>query len=300
MNHSFDKDIAVQFGIAEAIILNHMQFWIEKNEANGKNFYDGSYWTYNSTKAYAEIFPYFSQRQIQNALKHLRDEGILKTGNYNDVAYDRTLWYAFTEKGISIMQKCKMDYADLSNGLCKNVEPIPDNKTDNINTDSKQIKKSKKSFETVSHPNDFSQGGNVHRVENLQTNALSSNNINALSANNINASKERKKKADSYDDILSDIDDSELKELYFEYIKMRKLIKKPMTDRALKMLVSKVNALEPTSIDRQKKLLENAISSNWLSVYPLKDDNKQSYNQNKKPVPASSDYDFELDNFWNM
>lgn len=118
--------------------------------------------------------------------------------------------------------------------------------------------------------------------------------------NTPNASKERKKKAGSYDDILSDIDDSELKELYFEYIKMRKLIKKPMTDRALKMLVSKVNALEPTSIDRQKKLLENAISSNWLSVYPLKDDNKQSYNQNKKPVPASSDYDFELDNFWNM
>lgn len=150
------------------------------------------------------------------------------------------------------------------------------------------------------HPNDFSQGGNVHRVENLQTNALSSNNINALSANNINASKERKKKAGSYDDILSDIDDSELKELYFEYIKMRKLIKKPMTDRALKMLVSKVNALEPISIDRQKKLLENAISSNWLSVYPLKDENKQGYNQNKKTVPASSDYDFELENFWNM
>ena len=37
------------------------------------------------------------------------------------------------------------------------------------------------------HPYDFPQGGNVHRVEKLQTNALSSNNINALSADNINA-----------------------------------------------------------------------------------------------------------------
>lgn len=131
MNHSFDKDIAVAYGLPEAIILNHMQFWIEQNEANNINFYDGSYWTYNTTKAYSEIFPYFSQRQIQCALKHLRDEGILKTGNYNKSAYDRTLWYAFTEKGISIMQKCKMEVAGMSNGFDAQVQPIPDNNTDN-------------------------------------------------------------------------------------------------------------------------------------------------------------------------
>ena len=132
MNHSFDKDIAVAYGLPEAIILNHMQFWIEQNEANNINFYDGSYWTYNTTKAYAEIFPYLSQRQIQCALKHLREEGILKTGNYNKSAYDRTLWYAFTEKGISIMQKCKMEVAGMSNGFDAQVKPIPINNTDII------------------------------------------------------------------------------------------------------------------------------------------------------------------------
>ena len=138
MNHSFDKDIAVAYGLTEAIILNHMQFWIEQNEANNINFYDGSYWTFNSAKAYAEIFPYFSQRQIQCALKHLRDEGILKTGNYNKLAYDRTLWYAFTEFGKSIMQKCKMEDVKMSNGFDAQVKPIPDNNTDNnplYNTD---------------------------------------------------------------------------------------------------------------------------------------------------------------------
>ena len=144
MNHSFDKDIAVAYGLPEAIILNHMQFWIEKNKANEKNFHDGSYWTYNSTKAYAEMFPYLSQRQIQNALKHLRDEGILKTGNYNEVAYDRTLWYAFTEKGECIMQKREMEDVKKGNGLCKNVEPIPVNKPSNINTDNKTDKKNNK------------------------------------------------------------------------------------------------------------------------------------------------------------
>ena len=142
MQHSFDIDIAKEFGILEAILLNNIQFWIEKNRANEINYYDGYYWTFNSTKAYTELFPYVTQRQIQNALKHLRDEGVLQVGNYNKLTYDRTLWYAFTEKGKCIMQKCKMDYAKKGNGLCENVQPIPDINTDDktsyINKDNKQ------------------------------------------------------------------------------------------------------------------------------------------------------------------
>lgn len=140
MNHSFDKDIAVTYGLPEAIILNHMQFWIEQNAANKVNYHDGLYWTYNTTKAFAEIFPYLSQRQIQCALKHLRVEGILKTGNYNKSAYDRTLWYAFTKKGNSIMQKCKMEDEKKSNGFDAQVQPIPNNNTDNNSNKRKTTK----------------------------------------------------------------------------------------------------------------------------------------------------------------
>ena len=125
MQHYFDKDIAVEYGIIEAILLNYIQIWIEKNKANNVNYYNGSYWTYNSIKAFNTLFPYCSERQIQNALKHLKEEDLIKTGNYNTSTYDRTLWYAFTEKGISIMQKCKMETAKMLNGNGKNVEPIP-------------------------------------------------------------------------------------------------------------------------------------------------------------------------------
>lgn len=128
MQHSFDIDIAKEYGILEAILLNNLWFWIEKNRANNINYYDGYYWTYNSTRAFNELFPYVSQRQIQCALKRLIEEEILQTGNYNKVAYDRTLWYAFTEKGKCIMQKCKMENVEMLNGLGKNDEPIPDNK----------------------------------------------------------------------------------------------------------------------------------------------------------------------------
>lgn len=94
--------------------------------------------------------------------------------------------------------------------------------------------------------------------------------------------EKRKKKDNTYSDILERVADNDLKELYLEYIKMRKMIKSPMTDRALTMLINKVNELEPDSIDNQKKLLETAIMNNWKSVYPLRDAGKQDKQPSKQ------------------
>lgn len=138
MQHSFDVEIAKEYGLKEAILMNHLWFWIEKNKANEIHYYDGTYWTYNSVKAFNKLFPYLSERQINNTLKELKDKGIIQTGNYNKSAYDRTMWYAFTKTGVSIMQKCKMEDAKISNGYVENVKPIPDINTDiitDINTD---------------------------------------------------------------------------------------------------------------------------------------------------------------------
>lgn len=134
MQHSFDVEIAKEYGLKEAILMNHLWFWIEKNKANEIHYYDGTYWTYNSVKAFNKLFPYLSERQINNTLKELKDKGIIQTGNYNKSAYDRTMWYAFTKMGISIMQKCKMENTKMSNGYVENVKPIPDINT-YINTD---------------------------------------------------------------------------------------------------------------------------------------------------------------------
>jgi hypothetical protein len=98
---------------------------------------------------------------------------------------------------------------------------------------------------------------------------LNTKESNTKELNTENKKKERK--TGGYDEILAAVEDDDLRELYLEYIKMRKLIKSPMTDRALKMLISKVQELEPDSIDRQKQLLETAIMNNWKSVYPLRD-----------------------------
>lgn len=134
--HIFDIRIAQRFGVNCAVILQNIWHWVQKNEANGTNFYDGTYWTYNSTKAFTLQFPYLSQKQITTALQKLRDEGIIQTGNYNVVKYDRTLWYAVTEKGKSILLTGQMDFTEKANGFTSEGKPIPDINTD-VNADEK-------------------------------------------------------------------------------------------------------------------------------------------------------------------
>lgn len=141
MEHSFDTEIAKEYGVNCAIILQNVYFWVLKNEANNQNFYDGKYWTYNSKKAFSKLFGYMTERQIDYALKHLIDEGLIITGNYNKNTYDRTLWYALTDKALCLLHNfsrystdCSMHSTNLLNAGNNFVEPIPDNKPDIQNT----------------------------------------------------------------------------------------------------------------------------------------------------------------------
>lgn len=109
MIHIFDTDIAVKYGLKSAIILQNIYYWVSKNEANEVNFKDGRYWTYNSIKAFVKLFPYMTEKQIRSSLKILIDEGLIITGKFNDSPYVHTLWYAITEKGMTILQKSNYD-----------------------------------------------------------------------------------------------------------------------------------------------------------------------------------------------
>lgn len=127
MEHSFNIDVAKEYGAFEAIILKFLYFWIQKNRANEKHFHDGRYWTYNSMNAFKELFPYMTENQIRRVLKHLESEGLMLTGNFNKSTYDRTKWYALTDKATSILQKAQMETSKKQNGSGENHEPIPVN-----------------------------------------------------------------------------------------------------------------------------------------------------------------------------
>ena len=198
MEHSFNIELAKEYGILEAILLKNIWFWIEKNRANEKNFYDGTYWTYNSTRAFNELFHYASESSIKRALKSLQEKGIIKTGNYNKSSYDRTLWYAFTDLGESIVSNRQMETNKSSNGNEQNGLTIPD-----INTNDK--------------------------TKDIKTN-------------------KKEKKETEFDSVINEnFTDEELKQTIYEFIKMRKAIKKPLTTRGLELMIKKLYTLFPNS-----------------------------------------------------
>ena len=132
MNHSFDVEIATKYGVNCAILLNHIYFWVEHNRANEKHFHDGYFWTYNSIKAFQELFPYMGARQIRSAIDKLKNEGLIITGNYNDDMRDRTMWYALTKKAYCICQNGNTQMSKMTNDidLNNNIHTNTDTNTD--------------------------------------------------------------------------------------------------------------------------------------------------------------------------
>jgi hypothetical protein len=114
-----------------------------KHKQNDKHYHDGRYWTYTSHKAFCAIFPEFTERQIRHNLQILEKEGFLIKGNYNKSSYDRTAWYALTDKAFEHFPEAKpcdktdtIDETNLSNRLDEFVSPIPDINSDILNNHS--------------------------------------------------------------------------------------------------------------------------------------------------------------------
>lgn len=129
--HHFNTEEAEKYGIDEAVILYNLRFWLLKNKANKKHEHDGYYWTYNSTRGFAELFTYMSANKIQKILRKLEEKGAIICGNYNKATYDRTKWFTLPE--FAIVQIGSVHSAKRLNALSQTAQPIPD-----INTDRKQ------------------------------------------------------------------------------------------------------------------------------------------------------------------
>jgi hypothetical protein len=124
MEHSFNIEHAKKYGLEEAILIGNMRHWITKNKANRKHIYDGRVWTYNSHKAFVEIYPYWNEHKIRRILDSLVEQEVLVKGNYNKMSYDRTTWYAFKDESM-FLQNSQIELADLPNGSDEIARPIP-------------------------------------------------------------------------------------------------------------------------------------------------------------------------------
>ena len=70
---------------------------------------------------------------------------------------------------------------------------------------------------------------------------------------------------------------------------MRKAIKKPMTDKAISIMLARLGRLS-TDPEEQVKILEQSIANCWSNIYELKDDTRD-----KKPKAGQS-----MEDIWGL
>lgn len=109
----------------------------------------------------------------------------------------------------------------------------------------------------------------------LEVKKLNGNN-NIINNNiNNNIKKEKKKKETEFDSVINEnFTDEELKQTIYEFIKMRKAIKKPLTTRGLELMINKLKKIT-SNTNEQIQILNNSIMNNWLGIFPLKEEEKQ-------------------------
>lgn len=107
----------------------------------------------------------------------------------------------------------------------------------------------------------------------LNTNRL---NTKVLNTNNKKVSKAQSKPVENFDSIIQKSTEStELRDAIIEFVKFRKLIKKPMTNKALELIIAKLNKLGASDRERVA-ILNQSIERGWAGVFSLKDEEPQS------------------------
>ena len=114
--------------------------------------------------------------------------------------------------------------------------------------------------------------------KNSQLEVKKLNGNNNIINNNINKNikKEKNKKRKTFAEVLAENNCSEeLESSIRDFIDMRKTIKKPMTSRALELLIKNLEKL--TNLEEEKiAILNQSIERGWQTVYPLKTNNMRN------------------------
>lgn len=117
--HAFNVEEAIKYGVEKAILLQHIRFWCNQNAGKEDSKHDGRVWMYQSVEDMHKHYPYWSTHKLHRMLKDMEKDGLIVSGNYNKIGYDRTKWYSIN-----------IDFAELQNGTDESATPIPDTKED--------------------------------------------------------------------------------------------------------------------------------------------------------------------------
>ena len=107
-------------------------------------------------------------------------------------------------------------------------------------------------------------------VTSIKNDTRGSIKINTLEVLNTSNKKEKENKKSNIDKIIEAYTKNDLLvEAIRDFIKMRSTIKKPLTDRALKGILNKLDTFASNDLDKVE-ILENSIMNCWQGVFELK------------------------------
>lgn len=124
--------------------------------------------------------------------------------------------------------------------------------------------------QNAENPN--SEKSNSGKPPQLNTNIKLSTNIIKNNNNKVHKGEED---LSNFQDILQHINDIELRNLFVDYVEMRRITGSPVTRRGLSMIINRCARLANFDRHLQKEMLEAAIINNWKSVYLPKEIKEQ-------------------------
>lgn len=265
--HILDIGVAQLVGANAALILENIAYWCEHNAANNSNLHDGHYWTYNSTKAFGELFPYMTINVIRASLKKLKDNGLILTGNYNKSAYDRTMWYTLTEKAETML--------DVN---VHSDEPNQEEVTDEAPSSAPT---------TAQDPWANTTNANT---EQFQTSTYEPQPLLAEPEPKPQPKKTRKSK--SFDNIIDAYtNDPQTKELLGQWLQNRKAKRSAMTDSAIQSNINVLDRLAQESRMNVNDYLAEVIRRGWGSFFAINNYQRTGTQQQQKPQQQNPWYD---------
>jgi len=118
----------------------------------------------------------------------------------------------------------------------------------------------------------------------------SQNNASNSEKNATKESKEKEKINNNKNNKVSSkelpvyFENEKLNKTFIDFIEMRKSIKSKMTDRAITLMINKINKLNDPGT--ATAMLEQSIMNSWKDIYPLKNDSKST----QKPSSGSNKF----------
>ncbi len=167
-----DRKLARILGVNEAMVMQHIHYWLIKNEGKNINYKEGRYWTYKSIKQWHDDeFDFWSESTLRRIFISLEEKGLLLVNNFNKKAFDKTKWYSIDyEKLYSLNEEQNDDHKEKN--ILINYEIDNSNKENN---DEVEEEKTLGIYEKI-----------VARMEkkNKESNAIKSNKYDNLKSEN--------------------------------------------------------------------------------------------------------------------